>query len=214
MIDAKKVEALVNRIEGRKENADSYAATYRDVPDLKEIARMMDENQDFDKDSLVFMIDCYVFLSEQYESLGRFSIGADYLLKALKVAVKLKEDFDKVMPQMDGLVSSLLRDRNFYVDDDCEDVKPLASVILKEKTVEDLYMRRFARRRNLKHDPVEMSEEYLAVIDEVEERIEKNRTFRGMGSCYEIWSLKQDYLFEKGIDWKSPAALNPMVHFD
>ena len=70
------------------------------------------------------------------------------------------------------------------------------------------------RRRSLKHDPVEMSEEYLAVIDEVEEKIDQNRTMRGMGSCHEIWGLKYEYLLEKGIHWKSPSVLNPRVMFD
>ena len=71
-----------------------------------------------------------------------------------------------------------------------------------------------SHRRNLKHDPVEMSETYLAVIDEIEARIEKNRTLRGMGSCHEIWALKQEYLAEKGIEWQSPVILNPRVMFD
>ena len=70
------------------------------------------------------------------------------------------------------------------------------------------------RRRNLKHDPVEMTEEYLAVIDEVDEKIEKNREYHGFGSCHHVWSLKTDYLAEKGIVWKSPVVLNPRVRFD
>jgi hypothetical protein len=70
------------------------------------------------------------------------------------------------------------------------------------------------RRRNLKHDPVEMTEEYLAVIDEVDEKIEKNREYHGFGSCHHVWSLKTDYLAEKGIEWKSPVVLNPKVRFD
>ena len=59
-----------------------------------------------------------------------------------------------------------------------------------------------------------MSEEYLAVIDDVEEKIDKNRPLVGMGSCHEIWDLKYQYLLEKGIRWKSPQILNPRVMFD
>jgi hypothetical protein len=39
-----------------------------------------------------------------------------------------------------------------------------------------------------------MTMEYFAVIDEAEEKIEKNRQLRGFGSCHHVWSLKADYL--------------------
>jgi hypothetical protein len=61
---------------------------------------------------------------------------------------------------------------------------------------------------------VEATEEYLAVIDEVDEWIEKNREYRGFGSCHHVWRLKAEYLAKKGITWRSPAALNPRVRFD
>ena len=46
------------------------------------------------------------------------------------------------------------------------------------------------------------------------EKIEKNRQHHGFGSCHHVWSLKTDYLAEKGIEWKSPVVLNPRVRFD
>ena len=80
--------------------------------------------------------------------------------------------------------------------------------------MDDVFDTVMNRRRNLKHDPVEMTEEYLAVIDEIDEKIEKNREYRGFGSCHHVWSLKTDCLAEKGIEWKSPVVLNPRVRFD
>ena len=68
----------------------------------------------------------------------------------------------------------------------------------------------------LKYDPVEDTDGYLAVIDEVECRLYeklKNQP-RGMGFCFEYWSAKRDLLAEYGIEWRSPGVMNPRVMFD
>ena len=110
----------------------------------------------------------------------------------------------------------MLRSRNHFIDDDCLEIyqKVKDSGLLENEVLEKVYQDRMSRRRNLKADPIEMSEEYLAVIDEVEEKIKKNRKHFGMGSCYEYWNLKEEYLLEKGIRWKSPHIMNPRVMFD
>ena len=56
-----------------------------------------------------------------------------------------------------------------------------------------------------------MTEEYLAVIDEVEAEIDRLKT---SDFCLEYWSLKSSLLAERGIVWQSPAQLNPNVMFD
>jgi len=71
-----------------------------------------------------------------------------------------------------------------------------------------------ASRRTLKRDPVEMTEGYLAVIDEVERKVEENMDFHGRGSCHQRWSLTREYLEEYGIVWRSLGAMNPRFHFD
>jgi hypothetical protein len=213
MLDEKKVVELAERINKRKEGKDSYAATYLDTPDLKELARIADENNSNDEASLSLLCDIYTFLSEQYESMGRFSVAGAYRAKALLNAKALREN--KVNPtKLNDWLRALLRDRNFYVDDDCEDVRELVKGLIADGVIEKLFKDRMSNRRSLTHDPVEMSEEYLKVIDEVEELVEKNRTMKGMGSCFEIWDLKEKFLLERGIEWKSPSMLNPHVMFD
>ena len=157
--------------------------------------------------NLSFAYDVLVFISEQYESMGRFSVAGIYRLEALKIAEGLDRDFDEML-------YAILCDRNYYVDDDCDDVRVIVDKLLPEKTIEKLFNSIKRRRRSLKHDPVEMSKEYLDCIDEIEEKIEKNRTYSGLGSCHEMWDLKYRFLLEKGIVWKSPAVLNPRVMFD
>lgn len=193
---------LIEQIKKRKEGRDSIAATYYDSPDLKELVKLVSLEK-----NLSFTYDVLVFISEQYESMGRFSVAGIYRLEALKIAEGLDKDFDEML-------YAILRDRNYYVDDDCDDVRAVVDNLLSKEVIEKRFTAIKRRRRSLKHDPVEMSKEYLDCIDEIEEKIEQNRTYRGLGSCHEIWDLKYRFLLEKGIVWKSPAVLNPRVMFD
>ena len=214
----KQIEQLVARINARKEH-EYAAATYLDVPDLKEIAEILEDNYEAKEDDLNFRFIVDLFLAEKYTSLGRFSIAAKYRFDALKSANFLSGYYQvskEIKGEIEQLFTDLLRDRNFYVDDDCLDCLELIKKadLLEEKAIDKVYQYRMNRRRNLNADPVEMSPQYLAVIDEVEKRIAENRKMHGMGSCYETWNLKEIYLGEKGIKWSSPAVLNPRVMFD
>ena len=209
-----KIQARVDAIESRK--VDTYAASYFDVPDLKAIVSLLEGNVGDDIIALTAVYDGYRYVAEQYASLGRFSVAAIYRLEALKVGLKLFEVTGEVPEEFEQTYSDTLRDRNFYVDDDCTDVVELVrgKGAIPDEKVDAILQKRISRRRTFKTDPVEMSPEYLAVIDEVEARVAKNRTVFGMGACHQIWNLKREYLAEKGIAWKSPAQLNPFVHFD
>ena len=154
------------------------------------------------------------YLAEAYDRLGRFAVSVRYYKRAIELAATLYTMYGEEMQDSSGMIYNALKARNYYVDDDCEDIREQALVFISTDIVDDVFDTVMKRRRNLKHDPVEMTEEYLAVIDEVDEKIEKNREYRGFGSCHHVWSLKTDYLAEKGIEWKSPVVLNPRVRFD
>lgn len=67
-----------------------------------------------------------------------------------------------------------------------------------------------------KHDPIEDDPKYrkiLAAADKKAEKETKNSKGR-MGHCHAFWGAKQRILAKKGIDWKSPAELNPYCKFD
>ena len=68
----------------------------------------------------------------------------------------------------------------------------------------------------LKYDPVEDTPEFQAIKDELEEKIlAKIGPNSGMGYCYLYWETKRDILIKDyGIEWRSPALLNPKVRFD
>ncbi len=68
----------------------------------------------------------------------------------------------------------------------------------------------------LKVDPVEWTAKYEAVIDEADRDAYKRLkdAHRGMGFCFEYWAEKQAALAKRGIEWRSPSAMNPGVMFD
>ena len=68
----------------------------------------------------------------------------------------------------------------------------------------------------LKVDPVQATERWEDVIYEVEEELEEQLKDepRGMGFCHSYWSAKRAALARRGIEWRSPSAMNPGVMFD
>lgn len=73
------------------------------------------------------------------------------------------------------------------------------------------------QKGRLKQDPIEWSSEYEHVIDEANRKVYSllEDHPRGMGFCLAYWSVKRQVLKEDyGIDWKSPAVMNPGVIFD
>ncbi len=68
----------------------------------------------------------------------------------------------------------------------------------------------------LKADPVQATQEWEEVIYEVEKEVDEQlkEEPRGMGFCFSYWSAKRAALTRRGIEWRSPASMNPRVMFD
>ena len=215
-----RAERLKELFELIEKNGDynAYELTYLAVPYLKEtdeiVKAQLASEEPYDKVTLLDSATIMRYLAEAYDRLGRFAVSVRYYKRAIELAATLYTMYGEEMQDSSGMIYNALKARNYYVDDDCEDIREQALVFIPKDIVDDVFDTVMNRRRNLKHDPVEMTEEYLAVIDEVDEKIEKNREYRGFGSCHHVWSLKTDYLAEKGIEWKSPVVLNPRVRFD
>lgn len=133
-------------------------------------------------------------------------------LQAHTELMKLREYDIEDMEGFENCFYLAVKARNYYEPDDCSDLVAIVSGSLSDERIRELLLSAQESRRGLiKNDPVEKTEEYLAVIDEVEERIDKDKT---MDFCMEYWNLKAEYLFEHGIIWRSPAQINPGVMFD
>lgn len=68
----------------------------------------------------------------------------------------------------------------------------------------------------LKVDPVQATKEWEDNIYEVEKEVDEQLKDepRGMGFCFSYWSAKKAALARRGIEWRSPSAMNPKVKFD
>lgn len=68
----------------------------------------------------------------------------------------------------------------------------------------------------LKKDPIEYSQDFEEMIAEVEEELYEHfkDVPRQLGFCYGYWRKKKELLALRGIDWKTPAEMNPQVMFD
>ena len=194
--------------------------SYKASPLLKELIQLNEnllasEIQD-NKEALKRIFKYFLFIGDTYKRMVRCSLAAKNHERALDVAIRLHSEHKEKSFDIQKLFNDILKERNFYVDDDCLDVfeKVKNAQLIDQESMEKIYKQAMGHRRTFKNDPIEMSEEYLAVIDEVEEKIDKNRTMDGMGSCHEIWGLKSEYLAEKGIYWRSPHLLNPRIMFD
>ena len=69
---------------------------------------------------------------------------------------------------------------------------------------------------HLDFDPVQRTPEWEQVIYDVEKACDKRlkRVPRGMGFCFEYWSVKKEELAKRGIEWRTPHQMNPRVMFD
>ena len=68
----------------------------------------------------------------------------------------------------------------------------------------------------LKKDPVEWTARWEEVIDEADRMAEEKLKGypRGMGFCFSYWHEREKALRQFGIEWRSPAEMNPRVRFD
>lgn len=205
--DEERLIALFRQIRDRQDREGEHT-NYKDAPALHEMAALIRPyavRLDAAEDPGDIGAVCR-FLGESYREMGRGVYAAEFFTYAFLAAVRVSAE-DK-----EDLFADAVKTRNWYVDDPCPDLKEAARRVLDPLDVETIFAR--ASKRTMKRDPVEMTPEYLAVIDGVEQKAEENMTFQGMGSCHQRWSLTCEYLEEKGILWRSPAMMNPGWRFD
>ena len=64
-------------------------------------------------------------------------------------------------------------------------------------------------------DPIERDPIFRGLIEEAAVRAESNVKYEGRGLCHIIWAEQARILKEEnGIDWYSPAEMNPWIMFD
>ncbi len=197
-------------------HTESYAApTYQASPHLQELAGIILSRKDADAETWENKICVLQYIADCYYAMGRPALSARYYAPLLEAHVALGQLRSYSQEEQDAFENAFclaVKCRNYYTPDACEDLKAMVLPLLSGSKADALYQRgKTARKGMPKSDPVEQTEAYLAVIDEVEALIDRHKT---MDFCMEYWSLKAQFLEEKGIYWRSPVLLNPGMMFD
>ena len=203
-----RIVELFQQIRQRQE-CDNEHTNYKDAHALHEMATLIRpyiaKMEEVDADTLVDLVAVCRFLGESYQEMLRGTYAAEFFTAAFLAAARNgNEDED--------LLHNAVKTRNWYIDDACEDLKQAACRVMDVVKAETIIAK--SCKRTLKRDPVEMTPEYLAVIDEVEKKVAENMTTHGRGSCHERWSLTREFLEEKDIQWRSQGVMNPGWRFD
>ena len=93
-------------------------------------------------------------------------------------------------------------------------IKQLEDYIDYENVSNEEYMSKYSKCLNF--DPIRRTPMWENNICRWEEECEKRLgdVPRGMGFCYGYWHTFAEVLREEGVEWKSPAQMNPRVLFD
>lgn len=164
-------------------------------------------------------------LAKEFLDIAEYLEGFDHKLDGLQAAAGRMADavFDHPSLKLRIFKYRLLVLRRIECLHDCElsTTEDLESIIhFYERNIERADNGEFdsiEQEGILKRDPVEWSAEYERVIDDAGRRIDEllKGHPRGMGFCHEYWQTKEYVLrTEFGIDWRSPAAMNPGTMFD
>lgn len=213
--DEKRLVELLQKIEDGKEHEYS-APTYKDTPYLKEMQEIvknyLNTEKPYDKDTLTDSIFVLRYLAESYEKMCRVLYAEEMRKRILELQSELYKRYSLTEEGCDDDYFKALRLRNYYKKDDCKDLSTLMSEILPESSRINIEEEVSKNYPSIKRDPIELSEEYLSVIDEVERRMDEAGADKM--HTFERIDLKAQLLSEYGVFWRSEIIMNPKVHFD
>jgi len=94
------------------------------------------------------------------------------------------------------------------------DIRKFEDYVDTEHVSDEVLRERY--QRHLKADPIERTPLWEEIYCEVQQECDRRLgdTPRGMGFCFAHWSVMAAVLAERGVEWRSPAVLNPRVRFD
>ena len=195
-------EIVKNMAKRHETEGEGYS--FKDAPSLNKIAKMaatrFKDNDAPDQRALADGIAIYSFLGGAYECMHRYQPAAEYMEQACRMIGRVKEEFKEIPDNAAVIFERTVTLRNTYVEDDCKDVMEIAGKVFGDT---GFLKKAFERKPRVVRDPVEMSKEYLAVIDEVEEKAFKQ--MKGTESRRDMQMKIAAMLAEKGVKWNFPV---------
>ena len=155
--------------------------------------KLLDEKVNINRSVIA---DFYFELGTYYRSISRYQKA----LESFQKAFEIREDEP-------SLYYIVLTERFLHPDKTID--------IFNEHLVSPRVKLALQGRSGLKIDPVEKSQEFMDVYDEVhEEAMEILEKEGDLHLCLQLWGILSDCYLKRGIFWRSPALMNPNVRFD
>ena len=139
-----RAERLKELFELIEQNGDctAHELTYQAVPYLKETDELVNDQlaseEPYDKVTLLDSATIMRYLAEAYDRLGRFAVSVRYYKRAIELAATLYTMYGEEMQDSSGMIYNALKARNYYVDDDCEDIREQAPIFIPKDIVDDV----------------------------------------------------------------------------
>lgn len=199
------------------ENDNNFGAGWRNIPLGREAFKLMKEDLplrvkgELTPYTRIILLNNMLSCMPERDCARFFKEVRDYQagMFPLVSAEDAEEDMD-----IDGYEGAAEEYVHEYTKDDLKKAAKRTEDYLNPK----ISMEEWCKTYNvmLKFDPVERSEEWEKCIYEVEAECDKRlkNERKGMGFCFSYWSTKKAVLAEFGIEWDSPAVMNPRVMFD
>lgn len=100
----------------------------------------------------------------------------------------------------------------------CDRPQVIKKELVSGETISNFYYSNFGEGGDkIRRDAVELDPHNAGEFDIIDAEVEEALKYagRGMGFIHTFWATKKQILKEKyGIDWRSPAELNPEWFFD
>jgi tetratricopeptide (TPR) repeat protein len=199
-----------------EEETPSIAFTYAM---LTEMARLVETLAADENEPPEAVIRAYSFMGEEYVNLRHFGFARECYLKALDFYPKCSKDIfeDEEMTEIfeEGCANLLKIYGKMGSYETADRIYGLIRDALPEKA-ESIH-KQAMKKQHILYDTVEYTDEYLAILPELEAKIEAELrdVRRRHGFCFQYWHAKEEILErDYGIEWSSPSVLNPGVMFD
>ena len=217
-------ETLLDSLFSIREEILSFEENHMEFKTSRLVEKMVKAIEGVEADSLEKLEDraeIYDLAGDSSFLSGRRKLACTYYEKAFEAELLAVEKFEGSEDALLDRLSNAVVSRNYLKDDDCGDLKNKAKKLVAAKKV-DAVMREAIRtgRDRFRYDPVELTTEYLKVIDSVEEKVYRFLVNEGGGKLdvnkmfpHRYWKEKKKFLKLAGIDWRTPSEMNPGVRF-
>lgn len=163
-------------------------------------------------------------LAREFIRYGKILEGFDHMLDSIYSAVERMADcvyehprLKKKLLELESLVLlriESLHDRDLSVTEDID--REINRLGFNIEYADNGRLDLIVDDGHLKHDPVEWTARWEEVVDEADRIVDRKLAGhpRGMGFCFAYWHERKIALGKFGVDWRSPAEMNPGVMFD